>query len=487
MSTAPPGPDHKAFQLMRAGRYAEALAFARQAVAGKGRCVPAHGLLASILVGLGRPEDAEAVVEQALAFGAGEADAYDGLAHVSMRLGRHDRANALYRRAAEAAPANPRFWYNLASSERSLGRLQAAEEACDRAIALDPAQNASYLLRSELRVQTPEANHLDELRRRLASVAADDPARMFLGYALAKELDDLGAYDEAFEWYAAAASARRSRLAYDVSVDEQKLRLIEAAFPAAPPTPRDAGASDPADFIFIVGLPRSGTTLLERLVSGLPKVVSNGETDNFSRALLGAAPAGPEEIFTRAAAADPVAVAAAYARYAGGPGDGPVIEKLPMNYLYLGAIHRALPGAALLLMQRSPLDSCFAMFRTLFGAAYPFSYDFEDLARYYAAYDRLVSHWKATLGEALYEVSYAALVDQPAQVGGAAARHCGLAWSDDAVDIQKNRAASYTASAAQIRRPIYATSRERWRPYRKHLDPLVEALRRHGVEPLPGA
>ncbi len=474
------GPDLTAFKLMRAGRNAEALAFARDAVAGSGPCTPAHALLATILLALGRPEEAEGVVAEALSRGAGSADAYDGLAHVSMRLGHHDQANGLYRRATDVAPEEPRFWYNLAASERSLGRLDAAEAACDRAIRLDPAQYPSYLLRSELRLQTPQANHLDDLRRRLTGAAADDPARMFLGYALAKELDDLGEYDEAFRWYAEAAAVRRKRLAYDVAVDEQKLAAIAAAFPKVGPE-RSTRGDEPAAFIFIVGLPRSGTTLLERLVSGLPNVVTNGETDNVSRALLGATPAGPEGVFTRAASADPVAVATAYARLAGGRNGLSVVEKLPMNYLYLGALHRALPDAALLLMARSPVDSCFAMFRTLFGEAYPFSYDFEDLARYYAAYARLIAHWKNTLGEALHEVRYDALVDRPAEVGEAAVRHCGLAWRDEAIDIQNNRSASYTASAAQIRRPIYTTSRDRWRHYQKHLQPLIDALHRHGV------
>jgi tetratricopeptide (TPR) repeat protein len=227
------GPEVTALKLMRAGRHAEALPIANRAVAGADRCTPAHAMLATILLSLGRPEEAQEVVAQALAKGGGSGDAYDGLAHVSMRLGHHEQANALYRRATDVAPAEPRFWYNLASSERSLGRLDAAEAACDRAIGLDQTQYGSYLLRSELRLQTPQANHLDELRRRLDHAPADDLARMFLGYALAKELDDLGEYDEAFRWYAQAAAARRKRLAYDVAVDEQKLAAIEAAFPKA--------------------------------------------------------------------------------------------------------------------------------------------------------------------------------------------------------------------------------------------------------------
>src|SRR5580658_5558564 len=141
-------PDIEAYRLMRAGRFADALVFAERAVVGKNICVPAHGMLATILLQLGRAEDAEGVVLRALEFQEGSADAYDALAHVSMLLGQHERSNGLYRRVVELAPNDPRFWYNLASSERSFGRLGEAEAACDRAIALDATHYASYLLRS---------------------------------------------------------------------------------------------------------------------------------------------------------------------------------------------------------------------------------------------------------------------------------------------------------------------------------------------------
>jgi hypothetical protein len=187
-------------------------------------------------------------------------------------------------------------------------------------------------------------------------------------------------------------------------------------------------------------------------------------------------------MFERAARADPRAVAANYERLAQGRAAGVrVIDKLPTNYLYLGAIHRALPGAPLLLVRRTPLDSCFAMFRTLFGDAYPFTYDWDELARYYAAYERLIAHWRSVLGDALYEIVYEDLVREPAQIAAAAAARCGLAWSPAALEIQQNQSVSLTASAAQVRRPVYGTSSGRWRRYRRHLAPLIAALRRCGV------
>jgi tetratricopeptide (TPR) repeat protein len=472
---------------MQAGRFDEALVFAERAVAGAQVCLPGHGFLASVLLKLGRAGEAEQVVELAEGLATGEADAYDGLAYVSAALGRHERANASYRRATQIAPRDPRFWYNLACSERSLGRLVEAEAACDRAISLDAAQYPSYLLRSELRVQTREANHIAELQAQLARPEVDYRASVFLGYALAKELDDVGRFDQAFRWFAAAAKARRSRLAYDIATDEAKLCRIAEVYPFDPNArpPRATGESScPADcsrHIFIVGLPRSGTTLVERILTGLPGVRSNGETDNFSRALLAAA-RGTGDVFQRAAAADPDAVAAGYARFAR-PGIDleRVIEKLPLNYLYVGAIHRAMPEAKILLVRRSPLDSCFAMYRTLFAEGYPFSYEFEELGRYYAAYERLVSHWRAALGGRLHEIVYEDLVREPRRIGAAIAQYCGLRWSDAAIDIQNNRSVSLTASAAQVRRPIYGSSSGRWRHYGRHLDLLIAELRCRGV------
>jgi tetratricopeptide (TPR) repeat protein len=471
-------------RLLQAGQLDEALAFAQRAVAGARVCLPAHGFLASVLLKLGRVHDADQVIADAAVLATGVADAYDGLAFVSMALGQHERANALYRRATEISPRDPRFWYNLACSERSLGRLAKAEAACDQAIAIDAQQYPTYLLRSELRVQSPGANHIGELESLLAG-SGEYRARVFLGYALGKELDDVGRLDEAFRTFSAAAKARRTRLAYDVSTDEHKLARIAATYPSeafvTPAARSPQQRMDSARYIFIVGLPRSGTTLVERILTGLSGVRSNGETDHFSRALLAAA-RGSGDVFEQAAAADPDVVAANYALLAEpGAAARHIIEKLPANYLYVGAIQRALPEAKILLLSRSPLDSCFAMYRTLFAAGYPFSYDLQELGHYYAAYDQLMTHWRSALGNHLHEVIYEELVREPQRSGAAIAEYCGLTWNDAAIDIQKNQAASLTASAAQVRRPIYGSSSGRWRRYRHHLQELIDTLQSHAV------
>jgi tetratricopeptide (TPR) repeat protein len=490
MSRPPaPSPEVEAFDLLAAHRFAEALPLAERAVAGQTVCQPTHGMLATILVHLGRRQDAERAIEHALQLQEGVADAYNALAHPLQLLGDYERANAMYRRAVALAPDDWRFWHNLASSERSLGRLREAEEASDRTIALDRTRHANYLLRSELRVQTEDRNHVAELQRELARPDVDDRARMFLGYALAKELDDLQRYDEAFQSLCAASRIRRRNLRYDVALDQRKLQRIAEVFPASSVRTTAAGAGS-SRFIFIVGLPRSGTTLLEHMLTGLDGVRSNGETENFSQALLACAPGDRGDVFANAAAADPNAVGARYAQLAREMATSaaeemskaPIcIEKLPMNYLYLGAIHRALPNAKLVLVSRHPVDSCFAMYRTLFGEAYPFTYDFDDLAKYYAAYERLMNHWRACLGDVLCEITYEELVTQPAEVGARVAGYCGLQWREQAVQVEKRWLVSTTASAAQVRRPIYSSSAGRWRRYERHLQPLLQALRRENV------
>jgi hypothetical protein len=317
------------------------------------------------------------------------------------------------------------------------------------------------------------------LQTQLERAGTEHSARVFLGYALAKELDDVGRFDEAFHWFSTAAAARRSRLAYVVAGDERKLHRIAEVFANA--GSRTESAVPSSRYIFVAGLPRSGTTLVERILTGLPKVRSNGETENFSRALLSAA-RGEGDVFQRAAAADPEAVAANYAKRVPCETHGDsIIEKLPMNYLYLDAIHRALPHAKILLIRRSPLDSCFAMYRTLFGGAYLFSYDLQDLARYCAAYDGLIDHWRRVLGEAMREVIDEDLVQDPTRIGEIMARYCNLTWDAAAINIQSNRSVSLTASAAQVRRPIYGSSSGRWRHYRGHLHGLVRGLRSRGV------
>lgn len=467
-----------ASRLLRAGKPADALALVRSQPPPGQTFGASNALELEALIALGRRHEARAILDAALTLTALTPDALDALAFFARQLEQHDVSNQLYRRTAELAPRDPRYWFNLATSERSLGRLEAAADACGRALALDPDHRAALLLRSEVTRATADANHVEDLRARLErqSHAGDE---IVFAYALGKELHELGRHDEAFEAFARGAAARRRALQYDVRQDELKLQRIAAAFSQPPP---QAPALPPGRHIFIIGLPRSGTTLTERILGGLPGVRSNNETDNVSTALMRWTPQGPGDVFERAARADSVRVGQDYEALAEIDGfSGKIIEKLPFNFLYVGAILRALPDASVVWLRRHPIDSCFAMFRTLFGAAYPFSYDFEELARYFAAYERLMAHWVSLHPQRILPVEYEKLVATPEAVAPQLAQHCGLAWDASALEISRNRSASLTASAAQVRGGIYQSSSGVWRKYGAHLQPLADLLARQGV------
>lgn len=438
---------------------------------------PVHAHLFAHLIAEGELFEALEQFEQARYLPVRSADAHEALAFYAQRLGLHEASNAHYRAAVALEPASARLWHNLATSERSLGRLMQAVEACNRALALGADPYPTLLLRSECARISVTQNHVQELSEMLERTS-EARQQMFLGYALGKELHDLGDYDRAFAAFSTAASSRRINLNYDVEIDRQKMARITEVFSEA--TKSKPLGDKPADHIFIVGLPRSGTTLIERIVSGLRGVHSNGETDNFFNALIRAAPRSGKDIFTRCAQSAVTECETWYRKLSNPRGlEISIVEKLPLNYLYVGAIARNLGRSRIIWVNRDPIDSCFAMWRTLFAEAYPFSYDFEDLAAYHASYKQLQRHWEGLTQGLILNVDYESLVASPAAVGRAIAAHCGLDWNETATDISRVKMASLTASATQVRGGIYTRSSGIWKRYEQHLYPLQSALDRH--------
>ena len=398
-------------------------------------------------------------------------------------LGQHEAAERCCARARALRPDDPGHLYNHATALIALGRLDDAETALDRVIELAPGDGDAWFNRATLRKQTAQRNHVDALRQRVAATPAASPMQVPLHYALSKELEDLGEHAESFIVLRRGADARKRGLRYRVEDDLSTMRLIAEAFDADFFARTHAGHDDPRP-LFIVGLPRSGTTLVDRIISSHSGVASRGETSDLAMALVhSAGPASSKEaLVRRSTTLDFRALGARYCSHLADTAALRQIDKTPINFLYLGLIAAALPQARIVHVRRNPMDVCYAMYKTLFRMAYPFSYDLDDLARYWLGYAELMAHWRALLpAERLLEVDYEDLVANQEAVSHRLIAHAGLTWEDACLHFERNPQASLTASAAQVRQPIYRSSVSLWQRYRQQLEPLAARLRAAGI------
>lgn len=406
------------------------------------------------------------------------------IAEIHTQCGSHAEAHRCLSTASKLAPADTRILFNLAASEIALGKLDAAEARLDRVIELEPTDFDAWYNRATLRRQTRERNHVAALE---AVIARHAPrGDVALGYALAKELEDLGEYARAFDYLERGAAARRAQLSYRVEMDLEAIEAIIQSFDgsAAAATRADAGTG--RDAIFIVGLPRSGTTLVDRILSSHPQVESLGELNDLPLAVMRAAGKAPDRrtLITQAARCDMAALGRDYLSRIEGYGRAKprFIDKTPLNFLYLGLIARALPGARVIHLRRDPLDSCHAMFKTLFRMGYPFSYDQTDLGRYYGAYSRLMDHWRARLPHGFLEVDYETLVGAQEAATRRLLDYCGLEFDRACLHFHENASPTSTASAAQVREPIHSRSVRASRREGVRLGPLRQVLRAEGIQ-----
>jgi len=399
-------------------------------------------------------------------------------------LGQHAAAERAARRLVSLRPDDPDARYALASALVAVGSLEEAEALLDDLIRRAPADGDAYYNRATLRRQTLERNHVEQLQQALLA-AGDTAARIPLHFALAKELEDLGRYEASFEHVATGAAHRRRVLSYRIETDERAIGQIMRSFDAEWAR-RPAVGHGQAGPIFIVGLPRSGTTLVERILGRHSKVASVGEVNDFALAVMRVAgpSAGKSQRIELAANADLAKLGRGYWNAIRGYGHaGPfVIDKTPLNFLYLGLIRRALPDARIVHLRRHPMASGYAMFRTLFRMGYPFSYDQSDLARYLIAYHRLMEHWRLTFPGQFLDVDYEALVDDQEAVTRRLLDFCGLPWEEACLSFHEDPRPSATASAAQVRQPLYRHARDQWRHYAGQLRPLAAALEQAGIE-----
>jgi tetratricopeptide (TPR) repeat protein len=398
----------------------------------------------------------------------------DSLAAIFGLLGRHRQALELSLRAVAARPGNAQFLFNLAATERMLGLLTEAETHCDEAIACDPSYAHAYYVRSDLRIQSAERNHIAEMEQVLERGGLDWRAETMLRYAVAKECEDLDEHDRAFAHVAAGAKLWRRHIGYDASAHLAEInRIIETQDSAWLASVAGSRVVDAP--VFVCGLPRTGTTLVERIIASHSAVGSVGETGIFA---IEAARAIRER--PASGAPDVDAIGSRYIRAVEGvfaPQKPRFVDKTLQNYLYCGLIHAALPKAKVILVERGPMDTAWALYKAHFSAGFLFSYDLAELADYYLAYRRLVEHWKKTLpAHAVLTVRYEDVIRDLREQSARIVEFLGLPWEDSTLRFHESRAPSATASAVQVRRPIYATSVDKWRFHAEALAPFRDRL-----------
>jgi len=405
-------------------------------------------------------------------------------------VGEHQMAFEAYTQAISLDPAQALYWFNRATVRRFLGQIEAAEEDYDRVVALRPDDFEAYSNRSELRKQTSERNHVDALERLLRGGIAQWRGEVQICYALAKEYEDLGRYEESWRSLEKGTQVRRKHLQYDVRYDVDTVDWIINAFPQAPTEP--IVGCPTGEPIFIVGLPRSGTTLVERILGSHSQVFAAGELNHFAAALVSAAlaksggkPLPRPQLIAATRDVDFAALGADYLERTRPTTAhrSHFTDKMPLNYLYCGLIRRALPNARIVHVTRHPMASCYAMFKTLFKDGYPFSYDLNDIARYFSGYRRLMDHWHRSMPGVIYDISYESLVRDQENASRRLLAACGLEWEPGCLQFHRNPTATTTASASQVRRPIYDSSLTQWRHYERQLEGLRNQLLAAGIGP----
>lgn len=444
---------------------------------------------AQVLMTMRRRSEAFATAERAIEVAAPNRQLLFAVAAMYLETNNPPRAKTLLYRALELAPDDPQLVYNAALSHFYLNETAEADALLTRLLTIAPANGYAWHVRTQLATATAEKNHIAELRDALARPSMRDSDRMLTSYSLAKELEDIGEYAPSFEALLTANRIKRSTLQYDAQGDVRSMQNVMSHYSAeAMRSLRGGDTSHGA--IFIVGMPRTGTTLVERMLGNHPMVASVGEAVDFPEEMTAAARATHARLNSQ----DPDLLRASLQmdfgdvgrRYLAAirqlaNGEPYLVDKLPFNFRYCGLIHKALPNASIVHLTRDPMDTCYAVFKTLFINAYHFSYQLDELAEYFVAYRRMMDHWHAVMPGVILDVRYEDLVSDPEGQCRRLLAHCGLPWDDAVLEFHQSSKASTTASAAQVRRPVYQSSVQKWRNYARELQPVVRRLAEAGL------
>ena len=455
----------------------------RKAVALK----PDHGAardnLGTVEKQLGRFEAAEAVFRGTIGRNPFHTRARLGLADTLQEAGRIDKALAAFGEALTIRPKDAELLHGMGVALMEKGDLAGAADHFRRALAIDPSQAKSWQMLSQVKPQRERDEELAAMEAVHGRAPAGSLARMQLSYGLGKAHDDLKDYGRAFDFFLEGNAIRRKDIAYDGVKTRAEFEAMKATFTAEffdKHRPSDISDDTP---IFVVGMPRSGTTLIEQIIASHPQVYGAGELTilktavgkGFPLDMKGGFPAGiaamPDKAF---AEAGQDYLAMLHTRY---PDWRHVTDKMPGNFMLIGFLHLMLPKAKIVHCARNAVATCLSIFKTNFrGDGHLYSYDLEELADFHNLYTDMMRHWQAVLPGVVHDVRYEDFVaDQEGQTR-ALIDWLGLPWNDAVLAFHKADRQVRTASAAQVRQPMYKGSVDLWTRYGDKLEPLIERL-----------
>lgn len=406
-------------------------------------------------------------------------------------IGAHDDATMLADQGLQRAPGDPACLYVRGNFHTFRGENESAEASYEASLRADPLLFQNSMMLAGVRPATEESNHVSRFKAQLKRARPGGTGEVYLSFALHRQFHDMRRYDESWTYLARGCAAKRRQVGYSTAEDAALVDALErTCTPAFLSTASDV--AQPSIPLFIVGMHRSGTTLLERMLAGHSAVGDAGETSAFHAemelAVNRAVPQGPDAAFVSAAGdVDFDSIARGYARRARWLSRGRAVftEKLPQNFLNVGFIAKAIPQARFLHLVRDPMDTCFSNLRQLFSGAALYSYDQAELAQFYLLYRRTMAHWRDVLPGRVMDISYERLVSEPEQVARAVAAHCGLQFEPGMVEIERSSGTVSTPSATAVHQGFQKNRGQVWRHYESRLSALREGLQPAYEEVLP--
>lgn len=412
----------------------------------------------------------------------------EAIAEFLRQTDEHERALALYDRVLARLPRHPELLAKRATAHRSLGNLDLARRDYETLLSIDPVVPIAFKALSELRKQTPENHRIPAMEHALKLLPPNSIDAGIVHFGLAKTHEDLGNFAASWQHVTAANRVERLHLPnYHVANDTALLDGLREVFSSVEPIYPDTTGQRP---IFIVGLPRTGTTLVERIVSNHPDVHSGGELtampDSIGQLVAQAYPElAPDarSYAERLAGLDPAAIATQYLDQTRTVRKDPLrlLDKQLMNFLHCALLLRAFPGAGILHLTRHPLAACYAIFRNRFAGTYPFAYDLEDIAAFYVGYRALMAHWHRVLPGRILDVAYEDVVNSLEGETRRILDYLDLPFDPACLEFHRNPTPVMTASSVQVRQPLYDSSLQQWKHYEAGLAPVRARLEAAGI------